>query len=314
MFSEYFIRKCRMYNKLSHFGPDCQYGDNWDRRQTIRIKRSGLHKSRLHNLDKPAIKFAQTRQELEQSFALVYRVYQKKGFIVGYKKHPLLYNIYSLLPQTAHIIAKSNQRVISNLTEIRDSREFGLPMDVIYKPELDSLRAQNRNIVELSALATPTEHRWQNIFLYLVQVMYWHSIYSGVDDVCIAVNPRQKSYYMHMFPFEEFGPLRHHPRVNAPAVGLRGRVYKSLDRMMRICNALEFDTPLYRYFYEIIAGQHKEEAPVNQASNFQLCIRRNFLPENAVAYFMRLDPTVVQDLSPRQKDVLQQVYPDLSLD
>ena len=177
-----------------------------DRRRTVRIKRSGLHRTELGDLDRPSLKFAETKEELEQAFSLVYDVYLKKKFIPTPRDHKMLYNMYSRFPDTTHIIAKSYRQVISNLSEIFDSEDFGLPMDAIYRKELDDLRSQGRSLVELSALATPKEHRWKNIFLYLVQVMYWYSVYRGVDDVCITVNARHIRYYMQLFPFEHLGP------------------------------------------------------------------------------------------------------------
>lgn len=96
-----------------------------DKRRTIRIKRSGLDNCKLGTLDRPAIKFAETKEELEQSFSLVYEIYDKKGFIPESKPHKMLYSIYSLLPQTTHIIAKSYQTVISVFTDCSTHAQFG---------------------------------------------------------------------------------------------------------------------------------------------------------------------------------------------
>ncbi len=56
---------------------------------------------------------------------------------------------------TCVFIFRTYLTVISTLTQIFDSELFGLPMDVLYKGELDTLRGQGRNITELSALAPP---------------------------------------------------------------------------------------------------------------------------------------------------------------
>lgn len=303
-----------MYQDTNPFAPEALLDKRQDRRRTIRIKRSGLHKSKLLKLDRPGIKFAETIQELEQSFALVYAEYYKKGFIPKPNTLGLLYNIYSLLPGTTHIVAKSGSQVISNLTEIADSKEFGLPMDAIYKPELDELRAQGKSIVELSALATPAKHRWRNIFLYLVQVMYWYSVYAGVDEICVAVNPRHERFYKGLFPFEDLGPERHYPRVDAPAVGLRANVCAILEHMTKLCQELEFDTSLYNYFKSFDTKQPSE--PWNHLSpedTIQLWVLPNRLSSDAVQHFISLDPNIVQGLSQKQKDFLLQVYPKLSL-
>ena len=285
-----------------------------ERRRTVRIKRSGLQTFMLEGLDRPAMKFAETREELEQAFSLVYEVYRKKNFIPNPVPHKMLYNMYSLLPSTKHIIAKSYLTVISNLTEIFDTPQFGLPMDAIYKPELDNLRDKGRSLVELSALATPREHRWKNIFLYLVQLMYWHSVYNGVDDVCITINPRHVRYYMQLFPFEQLGPERHYKRVSAPAIALRGKVKDSMDRMVEICHNLGFDTPLYSYFYRITGITPANDAAYLDSQALQVNVRPKPIKTSIVKYFLNKDKSILNELSDEQKDELQKVYPDLVLE
>ncbi|MFP3982642.1 MAG: N-acyl amino acid synthase FeeM domain-containing protein [Desulfurivibrionaceae bacterium] len=289
------------------------YPRNGERRRTLRIRRSGLKNYRLRDLDRPSVKFAENREELAQAFSLVYQVYLQKGFVPETKHHEMLYSIYSLLPQTIHVIAKSYLTVISNLTIIFDTPEFGLPMDAIYKKELDELRRQGHCLVELSALATPREHRWKNIFLYLVQTMYRYSRYRGVDDVCIAVNPRHKRYYRGLFPFKKLGPERHYPRVDAPAIGLRGKMEDKAARkqMEEICRRMEFDTPFDSYFY-FMTGQ-PPGTDIN--SREKGCpTRPAILTAQQVRHFIETDPGIVADITPEQKKVLNFWYPGLNLE
>lgn len=285
-----------------------------ERRRTLRIKRSGLQKNELHDLDRPAIKFAENRQELEQSFALVYQVYLQKKFITEPKPHKMLYSIYSLLPQTVHIIAKSYLRVISNLSVIPDTPEFGLPMDVIYRPELDRLRSQGRTIVELSALATPREHRWKNMFHYLVQVMYWYCVYKGVDDVCIAINPRHVRYYKGLFPFQELGPQRHYPRVDAPAIALRAINEESpRQQMMKVFQELEFDNSLYSYFYLMTGQAPGKDTPFLEPEDLDIFTNPIRSDPETIQYLIRTEPEVLDGLSMKQKQALNKWYPGLEL-
>jgi hypothetical protein len=285
-----------------------------ERRRTVRIKRSGIKANQLEDMDRPAVKFAEEYEEYRQAFSLVYSVYEKKKFIHQSKSHGMLYSIYSLLPQTTHIIAKSYETVISNLTQIFDDPVFGLPMDSIYKRELDEIRDQDRKVVELSALATPREHRWKNIFHYLVQVMYWFSVFTEVDDVCIAINPRHVRYYNNMFPFENFGPERNYSRVGAPAIGLRGRVKESMDHMMEICQSLGFDTPLYAYFYRMTGWMPRGEIPFLDQKVFQqVNVKRARIDSDLVQDFLDKDEMILDELDERQKEYLLQIYPQLKL-
>ena len=282
-----------------------------DRRRTLRIKYSGLKRFNLEDLEKPAIKFAETKDELEQAFALVYQVYWEKKYITEPKEHKLYFSIYSLLPDTVHIIAKKYLTVISTLTEIFDTEEFGLPMDSIYKEEVDLLRAQNRKIVELSALATPREYRWKNIFLYQVQVMFWYSLYKGVDDICITINPRHVRYYMNLFPFEKFGEEKMYSRVNAPAIALRGKVEESIEDMIEIFNALEMETPLDYYFYLMTGTRPIKTSSIFRQDLEKIKPRPKKIDADTIAYFLEKEPSIKEKLTPKQREKLLKAYKGL---
>lgn len=284
-----------------------------DRRRTIRIHRSGLKRSELEQLDRPSLKFAETKDELEQTFRLVYDVYRKKGLVPQDNEIQMLYNIYSLLPDTTHVIAKSYRDVISNLTEIFDHEYFGLPMDDLYNYELNYLRNKGRKVVELSSLATPREHRWKNIFHYLVQVVYWYALYAEVDDICISINPRHVRYYKSLFPFEEFGPKRHYERVGAPAIGLRVRVKEITEQMKEICDKLNFNNPLYEYFYKMTGYEPHQELPYMEKGDLQIVIHPNRLDAQTVGYFIRLNPQILSDFNQDQIDKLCSIYPGLQV-
>ena len=282
-----------------------------DRRRTIRIKRSGLKHANLEHLDRPSLKFAETKDELEQSFQLVYNVYKAKGF-ASYNENGMIYNIHSLLPSTTHVIAKSYKSVISNLTEMFDNKYFGLPIDQLYKEEMDVLRNEERKIVELTSLATPREHRWKNIFQYLVQIVYWYALYSEVDDICISINPKHVRFYKYLFPFEEFGPKRHYERVGAPAVGLRVRVKEIVGRMQEIRKDLNFETPLDEYFDKFDSNVSQEDISDETTNNLEIAMQKR-LDYPTVQYFLNLNLEVLSGLNEQQKNKLLEYYPGLQL-
>lgn len=302
------IKLSMVHLKYSNISPKVE------RRTTLRIKRSGLHGCDFDDLDRISFKFAETREELEQAFSLVYEVYLNKGYIPKPCFHKMLYNIYSLLPETTHIIAKSYLNVISNLTEIFDSPTFGLPMDCIYKQELDELRKQGRSIVELSSLATPEVHRWKNIFLYLVQVMYWYSVYKEVDDVCITINPRHVRYYMQLFPFEYLGPERHYKRVDAPAVALRGKIREAREWMVSISRSLGFDPSLFSYFDKMTGDGPFHKRPLMDPESPQIMVQPNRLKKETVQYFIDMDPGILHELRYEHLEELLRLYPGLLLE
>jgi hypothetical protein len=145
-----------------------------DRRRTIRIKRSALLRSNLDHVDRP-------------TFSLVYNEYLEEGYIKDSDRSGLHFNIYHILPETVVFVFKSYLKVISTLTLIFDSETFGLPMDVLYRKELDALRRRKRTLVELSSLATAKDARWHNVFMYLNRAMVWYAMYRNASDLCIMV-------------------------------------------------------------------------------------------------------------------------------
>lgn len=272
-----------------------------ERRRTVRIKRSALLKDNLQDIDRPTIKFAETTDELEQTFSLAYKEYSKSGYIPEPKPSKLLFSIYNMQPETVVFIAKSYLTVISTLTQIFDSELFGLPMDVIYRKELDTLRSKKRKVAELSALVTPKEARWKNIFMYLCRVMYEYTFYKGIDDLCITVNPKHVKFYKTIFLFEDLGPERHYPRVDAPAVALRLDMDTIKKKVKNTYNALDFECNLYTYFHKI-AGKKKSE------DNFTVLIKEKPLDIETARYFLSKDINLLNDLSSAQRKYIESVY------
>lgn len=297
------------------------YGPNGlERRRTVRIKRSNLLDLKLDDLDRPAIKIAETRDEYEQSFRLVHDTYLRMGYLKEPQPHGMLYSVYSLLPETVIFVAKSYLTVISTLTEIFDTEAFGLPMDIIYKPEVDALREQGRRVVELSALVTPPKLRWRNLFMLLAQVMYQYSVYRGVDDLCIAVNPKHVKFYKDILLFEDFGPERHYPRVDAPAVALRVDMHHIADRLKQVYDSKDLDCNLYLYFHRMTGflPRDPEKTPVpmeSAATGAAPDVPAPFMngrKAEIVRHFLDLSPPLWDGLSPAQKAFLAAQYPALA--
>jgi hypothetical protein len=72
------------------------------------------------------IKFAETKDEYEQAFSLVYNTYLNIGVIKPNRSN-LRLTLYHALPTTKVLIVKKNKTVISTLTTILDN-PLGLPL------------------------------------------------------------------------------------------------------------------------------------------------------------------------------------------
>lgn len=276
-----------------------------ERRRSVRLRRSAMLKAKLDEIDRPNIKFAETRDEMAQSFALVYEEYLASGYIRQPLPSKMHISIYNFLPETCIFIFRTYLTVISTLTQIFDSERFGLPMDALYRPELDALRARGRTITELSALATPRETRWCNLMTFLSKTMFEYSRLKNVNDICIMVNPKHVNFYKTMFLFNDFGPERFYEGVGAPAVALRIDMDNIEENVQEQYKNFEVDDNLHTFFYkinstlqELLGGKlfHDKHQPMDV--------------EDAL-FFFSARQDIFASLSLRQREYLQSLYPFL---
>jgi hypothetical protein len=169
---------------------------------------------------------ARTRAELESVYRIVYTEYLKQGYI-----HPndveMHYSLHNLLPSTTTFVALADDQVITTATVIPDS-PLGIPMDELYKKEVDTLRGQKiceiSMLTNSSALFSGQASMMLNAKkMFLVFYLFKHMLdyireYLHLDYICIAINPKHKTTYESLF-FKDLGGLKNYDKVNgAPAV------------------------------------------------------------------------------------------------
>lgn len=275
-----------------------------ERRRTIRIRRSSLVKSKLEDIDRPALKIAETHDELRQAFGIVYDAYRLSKYIKEPHPSGMAFNFYSLLPSTCVFVFKSYMSVISTMTFIPDSPVFGLPLDAIYKEELDVLRNQGRQVSEVGALATPRKRRWSNLIVYLAKALFWYAHMTDVNDVCIMVNPKHVRFYKDIFLFEDFGEEKWYPGVDAPAVALRVDLDNYGEKMANAYGESDFDTDLLSFFTKV--------NNVILDPNIEYPIKRQIpLDMASVQEFLAARPEVLDPLNKEQRQVFEMIYHDL---
>ncbi|WP_035105524.1 N-acyl amino acid synthase FeeM domain-containing protein [Desulfohalovibrio reitneri] len=235
-----------------------------ERRRTIRIRRSSLLEARLEDLDRPSIKIAETLDEYIQSFRLVHDEYLAQGYIPVPESGGMSYNLYNFLPKTCIFIFKSYLDVLSTLTYVPDNDVFGLPMDTLYKPEVDELRARGRKVVELGALATVRSKRWRNILMMTVKAMFHYAKFTRANDLCITVNPKHVRFYKNIFLFEDFGEERFFEKVGAPAVALRVSFDNIEEKLAKTYGGMDFDTDLHGFFVQMNRNPMEPDIPEYQ--------------------------------------------------
>ncbi len=99
-------------------------------RKRISIDESGLRGT--------IFKIADSIDELKGAYRLVHDAYVKKGYMDP-DPSGMRVTEHNLNANTTTFIGLQNERAISTISLYRDS-DSGLPMDVIYKKELDTLR------------------------------------------------------------------------------------------------------------------------------------------------------------------------------
>lgn len=273
-----------------------------ERRRTIRIRRSALTSAKLDDIDRPTIKIAETKEELFKAFRLVYAEYFEQGYIA--KSHPLAiqYNIYNFLPKTCVFVFQSYHDVISTISYIPDTPLFGLPLDSLYREEADVLRKQGRKIVEIGSLATEKSLRGRNVVMYLYKTVINYGLMTGVNDLCLTVNPKHVRFYSDIMLCEQIGDEKFYPWVGAPAVLMRANFDTYAQNMLDTYSTDDFETDLASFFLKMHGSKVDSDIDVFRYEH------EAFMDYDAARYFFMQRPEVLCSLTDEQIDYLEWFY------
>ncbi|MBU3925499.1 hypothetical protein KJ854_06260 [Patescibacteria group bacterium] len=198
---------------------------------------------------------AQSKQEIEEAFLLIYKEYVKQGYLSERAANSKLkVDSCFLLPDSATFISKINHKIIGTVSVAADSR-FGLPMDEIYKEELDELRGENKKIAEVCRLAINNKkHNNLSLLIPLLKLVVHFGFYKEIDFLCVAINPKHNSFYSSLF-FQDIGKLKSYPSVNgAPALAKildLNKLKKIKARNFFIKEIIESNPPDYNLFKKL---------------------------------------------------------------
>jgi hypothetical protein len=205
-----------------------------------------------------SIVVASDRATRERAYRLAQRVYSSRGYVSN--EQAMIVSDRDADSDTITLLAQDDAgRDAATITLVFDSPS-ALPCDEIYASELNGLRAQGRQLVEVTRLAISEQH--QHSKMLLVRLFNYIYVFArrvkGFDDFVIEVNPRHVTYYCRLLSFEVAGPERPCPRVQgAPAVLLRLNFDFAELECRRVCgkgNAARERT-LYPYFYTPLEEQ-----------------------------------------------------------
>lgn len=271
-----------------------------ERRRTIRIRRSHLLECKLGDIDRPALKIIDEHDEYFRNFRLVYNEYRDAGYTPSHPSR-MLYNIWSLLPSTSIFVFKSFQNIISTVSLIPDSDLFGLPIDAVFKPEVDELRQQGKKVAEIGALATTRMRRWSNVVILLFKALFYYAGLCKIDEVVVMVNPKHVRFYTSMFLFEPFGEAREYEKVGAPAVPLRLDMTKFTQRLEEVYSGGDFETDLHAFFTNF------SDPLLASVGNAARGTRKALSPYSAY-FFLRNRRDLLSNLTEEQKAFIKGYY------
>lgn len=242
--------------------------------------------------------------ELRAASNLVYREYVKRGYIQPNAARMKL-SLYHALPDTTTFIAVHHKTgVLGTLSLIQDST-LGLPMDEVYKSELDVLRQQGHRIAEasmlsfdstlLSSKALPMFHAKKMVLtLRLFKVMFdYLRCCTTATELVACFNPKHQILYefLHLQPL---GGLRSYSIVSGhPAVARHLNVSET-QRLATMYPVLEF-------FYGAVSARRRF------LKRLQLSL------QDLQELFVRACP-ILASLSPSEAEHLRRCYPQFALE
>ncbi len=193
-------------------------------------------------------KIADSREELEQSFRLVYKSYLALGYIKP-NHTEMRATAHHVLPSTSTLIAKDGERVVGTLTLVRDS-DLDLPLETTF--DVRGLRSKARRLAEITSLVIDPDYRQRSgglILFPLLKLMYeYTSNYFGADQLVIAIHPKEIDFYKHLLLFSEIAGLEVKSYYGAPATVVTLDLGAAVLAYQKIFSSLSKDKNLFDFF------------------------------------------------------------------
>ena len=168
-------------------------------------------------------KIARSTEELEAACRIVHDSYVQAGYMDP-QPSGLRLTLHHALPKTTIFLVTRDEQFIATSTLFPDS-PLGLPMDSLYREELNRLRLSGRILGEVGSLAVHREFREPNptLPLFIHKMIYRYALENlKMDDTVLTINPRHQLYYQHVMLCEKIGEEKSYQTVNGnPAIALR---------------------------------------------------------------------------------------------
>src|SRR5690606_12549 len=121
-------------------------------------------------------------------------------------------------PNCVTLVALDRDDAVATLSVGFDS-PAGMSASELYPDEVSELRGTGARLCEFTRFAVDRSEHSLDLLAMMFHVAYLLARRQyGVTHVLAEVNPRHAQFYTRMLGFEQIGPERICPRVNAPAV------------------------------------------------------------------------------------------------
>lgn len=171
---------------------------------------------------------------------------------------------------SAVVMGRIGDVTVSTLTTYLDS-PAGLPLDAVYKPELDKLREAGHVMVEVGLFADRRQHLFRSVEAILELMRY--GTYFGVNveatDAIIGVHPHHAAFYTRLLGFDMIGEEKPYDAVEGNAVVLlhlnwatktsQPKLPRGLKHFVRNPLGQSTYAPRFRITPETIAGSPIEQ-------------------------------------------------------
>lgn len=157
--------------------------------------------------------------DLQGAYSLVHDVFVEAGYILP-EPAGIRLRIYEACPETATFVAKKDGVIVGVLSVVVDSREFGLPSDHAFQPELDALRRTGAKLCEVTNQALAKPYRRSALSTNLMSCAAAYMLEVGCHRAIATVSPSHSAFY-ELAGFTLFGSERSYSdKVHDPVVAM----------------------------------------------------------------------------------------------
>jgi hypothetical protein len=199
---------------------------------------------------------------------LVYQQYVKSALIEANPFSVFTYPEY-ISRNSAVILGKLGDKSVCSVSAVLDTKHR-LPLDACFHEELDSLRRENKKLIEIGLLANQSKTATPFYIFELLSSIARFGVYSNFHDYVIGVHPRRANFFKHFFGFNQVGEKKvYHTLHDADVVLLHADGQKFETLAQKASHAIYF-----------------EETDLKFEERFRFIRMASLLPYKAVIYFV----------------------------